>query len=146
VSTVENPGGSAAARVLVAMVRSEAVAGLLAGILPEVFPWLRFLPAEDKAAFANELADGLRVLDDLDNLAPVDQLIIEWQNTAEIHADPELHAILSQEADDYGPVPEPVVEPDESVQLTRSRRWILDGHNPGDMPSAEVIRGVQKEG
>jgi hypothetical protein len=75
--------------------------------LSEVFPWTRFLPVDDRRLFLTELADTLRAVEDLDNLIPVAQLINEWKHTAEIHADPHLAAILAQDADDYGIVPEP---------------------------------------
>jgi hypothetical protein len=76
-------------------------------ILPDVFPWTRFLPADEQRLFLTELADTLRAVEDLDNLTPVAQLITEWQHTAEIHADPQIAAILAQDADNYGPVPAP---------------------------------------
>jgi hypothetical protein len=79
----------------------------LLAALPEVFGWTRFLPADDQRLFLTELADTLRAVEDLDNLAPVAQLITEWKHTAEIHADPQLAAILAQDADDYGTVPDP---------------------------------------
>lgn len=75
--------------------------------LPEALPWTRFLPVEGQRLFLAELADALHTAGDLDNLAPVSQLITEWQHTAEIHADPRLAAILTQCGDDYGPVPDP---------------------------------------
>jgi hypothetical protein len=44
----------------------------------------------------------------LDSSAPVAQLIIAWQHTAEVHADPELLAVLTSDSgEDYGPVPAP---------------------------------------
>jgi hypothetical protein len=113
---------SAATRVIVALTHTDGAEGLLLKILPGVFPWVRFLPAEDLPVFAHELVDTLRAVDDLDNLAAVAQLITEWQNTAEIHSDPALVAILSQEAGDYGPVPEPVVVRGGSGQSARGRR------------------------
>jgi hypothetical protein len=113
---------SAATRMIVALMRTDGAVGQLLGILPEVFPWARFLPAEDLPVFAHELVDTLRAVDGLDNLAAVAQLIGEWQNTAEIHSDPALVAILSQETDDYGPVPEPVVERGGLEPSARGRR------------------------
>jgi hypothetical protein len=75
--------------------------------LIKAFPWARFLPADDRWLFVTELADILVAVEDLDNLSPVAQLIDEWKHTAEIHADPHLAAILKQDADDYGTIPEP---------------------------------------
>jgi hypothetical protein len=99
-----------AARLCAAVLRDESVGrGLLERVLPEVFPWVRFLPAGDAADFLIELVETLRAADDLDNLAPVAQLIAEWQHTAEVHADPELAAALRQDAEDLGPVPMPTI-------------------------------------
>lgn len=63
--------------------------------LPEVFGWTRFLPPADRRLFLTELSETLHAVEDLDNLAPVAQLITEWRHTAEVHADPELAAILT---------------------------------------------------
>ncbi|MGH3884449.1 MAG: hypothetical protein ACRDRC_13770 [Pseudonocardiaceae bacterium] len=57
-------------------------------------------------AFVLELVDTLRAADTLANVAPVVQVITEWRNTAEVHADPELAARIRQGDDDYGVVPE----------------------------------------
>jgi hypothetical protein len=32
----------------------------------------------------------------VNNMAPISQLLAEWRHTAEVHADPQLYAILSQ--------------------------------------------------
>jgi hypothetical protein len=47
-----------------------------------------------------------RAVESLDqpNPALLAQLIAAWQHTAEIHADPELLALVTQEIDDLGPV------------------------------------------
>ncbi|MFI6827096.1 hypothetical protein ACIBG5_08345 [Kribbella sp. NPDC050241] len=83
----------------------------LLDVLPQVFPWIKFLPVDGQAAFAQELVDVMEASMDLDIPAPVLQLIIEWRSTAEIHADPELLAILSSpRGGDFGPVPRPTVE------------------------------------
>ena len=38
------------------------------------------------------------------NVAPIAQLLIEWRHTAEVHADPELQALLSApRGEDHGP-------------------------------------------
>lgn len=97
---------SAATRLAVALTRhGESGRALLLEVLPEVFPWVRFLPADDVRQFLDELVGTLQAVEDLDSAAPVAQLITEWRHTAEVHADPELLAILSQDGDDYGPVP-----------------------------------------
>jgi hypothetical protein len=84
---------------------------LLLELLPQIFPWITFLPPDDRVAFAQELVDVMDASAGLRVPAPVLQVIIEWKNTAEIHADPELLAILtSTDRGDFGPVPKPVVE------------------------------------
>ena len=79
----------------------------LVDVVPDAFPWVRFLPAEDVRAFVVELVNTLRAVEDLDHPAPVVQLITEWRNTAEVHADPELSRILTEDTGDYGVATEP---------------------------------------
>ncbi|MGV9283749.1 hypothetical protein [Streptomyces sp. NPDC003730] len=100
---------SAATRMLVAMARQEPGSmELLLDILPDAFPWVRFLPEPDLHAFAVELVDTMRAADSLGNSASVAQLLIAWQHTAEVYSDPELLAALTRDHDeDYGPVPDP---------------------------------------
>ncbi|MFG1818472.1 hypothetical protein ACGFIF_32235 [Kribbella sp. NPDC049174] len=83
----------------------------LLDILPRIFPWVQFLPPEDRVGFAQELVDVMEAGSDLGVTAPVLTLIQQWRNTAEIWADPELLAILrSPRKGDFGPVPRPTVE------------------------------------
>lgn len=101
---------SAVTRTFVALLQHDAEArSLLIDVVPKAFPWVRFLPLEDRREFVVELVDVLRATDSLEtpNPAPVVQLIAEWQHTAEVHADPELARLVRQESDDFGPVPEP---------------------------------------
>ncbi|UWP83015.1 hypothetical protein [Dactylosporangium fulvum] len=97
----------AAIEVLAYLAEADPVAA--GKIAAHAFPWLRLLPDEDLDAFLDEFLGILRAGLDLDNFGPVWQLIIEWKHTAEVHADPELVAILKQPAEDHGTVPEPVV-------------------------------------
>jgi hypothetical protein len=76
-------------------------------VLPEVFPWVAFLPVDDRRQFLEELVTTVRAAEDLEILAPVAQLITEWRHTAEVYADPTVLAVLSQDADDFGAVPAP---------------------------------------
>jgi hypothetical protein len=96
----------AAVRLFSALMRQGDRAPML-DVLPDVFPWVEFLPSDDRSQFLAELVGLLRAAEDLDNLTPVAQLIIEWQHTAEVHADPALLTALRQEADDLGPAPAP---------------------------------------
>ncbi|GAA2524766.1 MULTISPECIES: hypothetical protein [Streptomyces] len=100
---------SAATRMLLAMARREPGSmELLLDLLPDAFPWVRFLPEADLHAFAVELVDTMRAADSVGNNASVAQLLVEWQHTAEVHSDTELLAALTRDhGDDYGPVPDP---------------------------------------
>ncbi|MFG3233877.1 hypothetical protein ACGFZG_19255 [Streptomyces antibioticus] len=100
---------SAATRMLAALARREpGSTRLLLDILPDAFPWVRFLPEADVHAFAVELVDTMRAADSVGNSASVAQLLIAWQHTAEIHSDPELLAALTKDhTEDYGPVLDP---------------------------------------
>ncbi|WP_007024123.1 hypothetical protein [Saccharomonospora iraqiensis] len=100
---------SATTRLFVAMMRdNDRARSLLMDVLPTAFPWVRFLPREDVQAFVVELVQTLDAAEDLDqNPAPVLQVITEWRNTAHVHADPELKALLTAEGEDAGPVEPP---------------------------------------
>ncbi|ADB30332.1 hypothetical protein Kfla_1229 [Kribbella flavida DSM 17836] len=81
----------------------------LLDLLPQVFPWTRFLTVDDQVEFAQELIDVMDASAELDSPAAVLALIAQWRHTAEIYADPELLAALRSEAvDDFGPVSRPV--------------------------------------
>lgn len=99
---------SATTRMFVALMRhDEEARRLLLDVMPEAFPWVRFLPPEDVLAFLVDLVGALRAVEDLENYGPVAQLIIEWRHTAEVHADPELLATLREDGTDFGPVEPP---------------------------------------
>ncbi|MFD9427630.1 MULTISPECIES: hypothetical protein [unclassified Streptomyces] len=100
---------SAATRMLVAMARRDpGTMELLLDVLPDAFPWIRFLPEPDVHAFAVELVDTMRAADSLSNSASVAQMLAAWQHTAEVHSDPELlTALTTDHGVDYGPVPDP---------------------------------------
>jgi hypothetical protein len=81
---------------------------LVREMLPTALPWVRFLPATDIDAMADEFVATTEAAAAIGNTAAVSQLLIEWRHTAEIHADPELHrALTSQPLADFGPVPRP---------------------------------------
>lgn len=101
---------SATTKMFVALMRhDEATRSLVIDVMPEAFPWVRFLPTEDVRAFVLELVDTLRAADALQNFAPVVQVITEWRHTAEVHADPELAARIMNLNGDHGVVPEPII-------------------------------------
>ena len=101
---------SATTHIFSALIAKDAAArALLTDVVPAAFPWVRFLPRHDVLQFVVELVDTRRAAQDLDNLVPVAQLIVEWKHTAEVHADPELLRALTQDIGDVGPVPPPEV-------------------------------------
>jgi hypothetical protein len=95
-----------AVRLFGALVLHRDTEAMLA-LLPDVFPWVRFLPVESHRQFLDEFVGTLRASLELDNFTPVAQLITEWKHTAELYADPDLLAQITRTADDFGPVPEP---------------------------------------
>lgn len=102
---------SVVTRMFVALMqRDPGVRALVTEVVPEVFPWVRYLPTESVREFVVELVETLRATDDLDTKAPVDVVIAAWKHTAEVYADPELFKALTQtEHGDFGPVPPPEV-------------------------------------
>src|SRR5882757_7252976 len=68
---------SAATHMLTAMARREPGSmELLLDILPDAFPWVRFLPGPDVHAFAVDLVDTMRAAESVANSASVAQLLI----------------------------------------------------------------------
>lgn len=99
-------------RLLVGIISREPSRDLLRSSLTGVFAWTRFLPDDAVDEFLTELVGIARASAEISNLRPVAQLIVEWQHTAEIYADPELYRRLTREysaEDDFGPVEVPVV-------------------------------------
>lgn len=96
------------ARLLAGVLAEGNGASLLRRILPAALPWVRFLPDAAVDELAGELVATVHAAASLNNLAPVSQLLAEWRHTAEVYADPELHAILTHaHGDDFGSVPAP---------------------------------------
>jgi hypothetical protein len=96
-------------RLLRAVMSDPALRSIyLLDILPRVFPWVTFLPQEDRILFAQELIDVMDASSDLGLSAPVLTLIEQWRNTSDVWADPELLATLrSPREDELGPVQRP---------------------------------------
>lgn len=93
------------ARLLSSLVRHAGSHALLEELLPEVLPWARFLPAADLSILVHEFIDVTEAAASVDNVAPIAQLLLEWRHTAEVHADPQLHVLLSTpRGEDHGPV------------------------------------------
>lgn len=98
-----------AARLLRAIMNNPVVRSHhLPDLLPQVFPWVRFLTADDRMTFVQELIEVMDASEDLGSPAPVLQLITEWRHTAQIYADPELlETLRSEVVEDFGAVPAP---------------------------------------
>ena len=96
-----------ASRLFFSLVKNDDGARALLLSLPDVFPWVRFLPQEDVQAFLVELVETLRAAASVGNLAAMEPVIASWQATAEIYSDPELLRIATGPHDgtDYGEVP-----------------------------------------
>lgn len=98
------------ARLLAGLVRTENISALRQA-LPDALPWSIFLPQDDVEAMLAELVDTARGAAALENLTPIALLLTQWRHSAEIYADPTLHALLTREPDgDLGPVPVPESE------------------------------------
>ncbi|MGQ0774481.1 MAG: hypothetical protein ACT4NY_08705 [Pseudonocardiales bacterium] len=93
------------ARLLGSLVHHANGPALLQELLPMVLPWTRFLPVNDCQTLIQEFIEVTGAAASIDNVAPIAQLLVEWRHTAEVHADPELHALLSApRGEDHGPV------------------------------------------
>ena len=103
-------------RLLAGIVAQEPSREVLRSSLTSVFAWTRFLPDDAVDEFLAEFVQVARASAEIRNLRPVAQVIIEWQHTAEIYADPELYRMLTREysaEDDYGPVEVPAEQDEE---------------------------------
>lgn len=96
-----------ASRLFFSLVKNDAGARALLLSLPDVFPWVKFLPKKDLQAFLVELVDTMRACASLGNIAAIAPVIAAWQGTAEIYSDPELLKAATAPLDgaDYGEVP-----------------------------------------
>jgi hypothetical protein len=76
--------------------------------LGDAFAWLEFLPSSDRKLFVDEFVRIVRAAGELDNYAPLGQLVREWRDSAAVYADPELAGRLRGPLDAVGeavPVP-----------------------------------------
>ncbi len=76
--------------------------------LGEAFAWLEFLPPRERQLFVDEFVRIVRAAGELDNYAPLGQLVREWRDSAEVYGDPELAARLKRPLNAVGgavPVP-----------------------------------------
>jgi hypothetical protein len=87
------------ARLLSALMRHDEAARVALLDLPELFPWARFLPEEGVRQFLAEFVETARACADIRVFAPLEGVVEAWRHTAEIYADPELYARLTQSFD-----------------------------------------------
>jgi hypothetical protein len=99
-------------RLFFSLVKNDEGARALLLALPDVFPWVRFLPTEDVRQFLVELVQTVTASAELSNVAALAPVVAAWRDTAEIYADPELYKALTAPLDgaDCGPVPEPTAQ------------------------------------
>jgi len=104
----EDEALSMAGRLFFSLVKNDEGARALLLALPDVFPWVKFLPTEDVRAFLVELVETIRACAAVNNMAAIEPVIAAWQTTAEIYSDPELLKAATTPLDgtDYGDVPE----------------------------------------
>ncbi|HYZ54469.1 MAG TPA: hypothetical protein VE733_13350 [Streptosporangiaceae bacterium] len=97
-----------ASRLFFSLVKNDDGARALLLALPDVFPWVKFLPSHDVRAFLVELVETIRACAAVGNMAALEPVVAAWQGTAEIYSDPELlkAATAPLEATDHGEVPE----------------------------------------
>lgn len=100
---------SATTRLFVSLIKHDEGARLLLLALPDVFPWVRFLPTDEVRQFLLELVETAQAGAELGNLAALAPLVAAWKATAEIHADPALYRALTTALDgtDHGTAPAP---------------------------------------
>src|SRR6266567_968195 len=89
-SEAEDEALSMTTRLFFALMKDDDGARALLFALPDVFPWVRFLPAEDVRGFLVELVDTIHACTGLGNMAAVEPVVAAWRATAEIYSDPEL--------------------------------------------------------
>lgn len=78
-----------ASRLFLALMKQDDGAKSLLLALPEVFPWVRHLDAEEVRAFTVELLGALSDAAELGAGEAVHRAIISWRATARINADPD---------------------------------------------------------
>jgi hypothetical protein len=90
------------ARLLSGLVRTENLAALRS-VLPDALPWVVFLPERDTDLLLDELVSTVRGAAALENLTPIAILLTQWRHSAEVYADPALHALVARTPEgDFG--------------------------------------------
>lgn len=95
-----------ASRLFLALMKQDDGAKSLLLALPEVFPWVRHLDAEEVRAFTVELLGALSDAAELGAGEAVHRAIISWRATARINADPDQlrESLRPLDGDDLGSV------------------------------------------
>ncbi|MEU7021208.1 prevent-host-death family protein [Streptomyces sp. NPDC046203] len=95
-----------ASRLFLALMKQDDGAKSLLLALPEVFPWVRHLDAEEVRAFTVELLEALSDAAELGAGEAVHRAIVSWCATARINADPEQlrESVRPLDGDVLGPV------------------------------------------
>lgn len=77
--------------------------------LVEQYPWVAFLPADERVVFERELLETVRACASVGRFRAFENLVDSWKATAEIWSDPELarRLLASVEAPAGGDVPAP---------------------------------------
>nr|MDT0662602.1 hypothetical protein [Micromonospora sp. DSM 115978] len=90
---------------------------LVVDTLVDAFPWVNFLPEDDRNEFVKEFVLTLELCGESDVWMPLGKMIHEWQQTAAIHVDPALARELSGPVDsDLGSVPVPMPPEEAGVE------------------------------
>jgi hypothetical protein len=102
----EDEALSMASRLFFSLVKNDEGARALLLSLPDVFPWVTFLPTEGVRSFLIELVDTMHGCAALGNVAALEPVVAAWQATAEIYSDPALLSAATKPLDgtDYGEV------------------------------------------
>jgi hypothetical protein len=78
-----------ASRLFLALLKQDGGATSLLLALPEVFPWVRHLDAEEVREFAVDLLEALSDAAELHAGEAAHRAIVSWRATARINADPD---------------------------------------------------------
>jgi len=95
-ATASATGTEIAASLLAGLLALPKIPDSLAGLLATRFPWMTFLPKDEKQAFVREFIATLNACASVGNGAALDEVIAAWKSTAAIHSDPKLAADLKR--------------------------------------------------
>lgn len=95
---------------------AEREPAMLDDLLLEVFPWVKFLPEEDRRDFAAEFITSLRASVAVGSFDQLQTEILQWRNTAFVWSKPGvLHAV--QRIPDAESAGEAVPDPEEAASV-----------------------------